>query len=91
MKILSSRAMSTYEILEVISNDLDVNENTIYPILRRLTNDGFLVIEKKNVGVGAPRKYFNITDLGKKKFVELEESWNMFIASVLKIMEGKYE
>ena len=91
MKILSSKPKSTFEILELISKDLEVNENTVYPILRRLTSDSLLVIEKKNVGVGAPRKYFNITELGEEKLVELEKAWTKFIGSVLKIMEGNYE
>lgn len=91
MKILSIRAMSTFEVLEVISNDLNVNENTVYPILRRLTSDEFLEVKKNNIGVGAPRKYFYLTMLGKERLLELENEWNTFLRSVSKIMGDKHE
>ncbi|XMB85994.1 PadR family transcriptional regulator [Mycoplasmatota bacterium WC44] len=91
MKILSNRAMSTFEVLEIISNDLSVNENTVYPILRRLTNDNFLEVKKNNIGVGAPRKYYYLTESGFARLEDLETEWNNFIKGISKIMGGKYE
>lgn len=91
VKILSIRAMSTFEVLEVISNDLNVNENTVYPILRRLTSDKYLEVKKNNIGVGAPRKYFYLTDLGEERLVELENEWNTFLKGVSRILGVSYE
>lgn len=92
MKLLSARHMSTFEILQIISKDLDVNENTVYPILRRLSNEGLLAIEKsKEEGMGAPRKYYLLTDLGSTKLAQLEAEWNKFLGNVSNILGGNYE
>ena len=91
MKLLSARRMSTFEVLQIISKDLDVNENTVYPILRRLSNDNLLAIEKSNEGMGAPRKYYYLTELGASRLVSLEQQWNGFITNVSNILGGNYE
>ena len=91
MKLLSKKEMSTYEVLEIISTDLDVNENTVYPILRRLTNDNILDVKKHNIGVGAPRKFYCLTEDGSEKLVKQESEWYNFIKKVSKIMEESYE
>lgn len=90
MKLLNSRRMSTFEVLQIISKDLDVNENTVYPILRRLSNDGLLAIEKSKEGIGAPRKYYFLTDLGAAKLITLETEWNGFIQNVSNILGASY-
>ncbi len=64
LKVLSIHEMSAYEIIEFSSEDLEINENTIYPILRRLHNEGYLAIEKRQASMGAPRKYYTITKTG---------------------------
>lgn len=86
MKLLDDRKASTFEILKQIK-DLDVNKNTVYPILRRLNNDGQLICEKGNNAVGAPRKYYSLSDGGKEKLTSLLESWRSFTASVNRILK----
>lgn len=91
MKLLSARHMSTFEVLQIISKDLDVNENTVYPILRRLKNDKLLDVEKSSEGMGAPRKYYYLTTLGEERLKNLENDWNGFITNVSNILGGNYE
>ena len=35
LKLVSQKDMYGFEVIETISKEIDVNENTIYPILRR--------------------------------------------------------
>ena len=91
IKILSTKEMSTYEVLGIISKDLDVNENTVYPIIRRLTNEGILDVKKMVNGIGAPKKYYILTPKGFEKLESQEDEWNNFLSKVAKIMEGNYE
>ncbi len=92
MKLLSNRHMSTFEILQIISKDLEVNENTVYPILRRLSKENLLAIEaNKEEGMGAPRKYYYLTDEGANRLEQLELEWNKFLGNVSNILGGNYE
>ncbi len=75
-----------YSIINNISKHLDVNENTIYPILRRLTKDGYFTTYLEESNIGAARKYYKITETGFNYYMELRESWDQFIGGVYEIL-----
>lgn len=83
---LVSEDMYGYSIINVISEHLDVNENTIYPILRRLTKEGYFTTYLKESQQGAPRKYYKITENGLLQYLELRDSWDEFIGGVYEIL-----
>lgn len=87
MKIIDIKKSSAFEILKKIKS-LDVNENTVYPILRRLNNDKFVTQEKGNNDVGAPRKYYDLTIKGREQLTQLVNDWDSFIGSVNQILKG---
>jgi PadR family transcriptional regulator PadR len=91
IKLISFKEKSASEILELISKDLEVNENTVYPILRRLKNEGTLTTERVSSTVGAPKKMYFITEQGKIHLEEQENEWLTFNQKVARIMEGNYE
>lgn len=78
--------MYGYMIINNISNHLDVNENTIYPILRRLTKEDYFTTYLKESNIGAPRKYYKITKKGFEYYMQLRESWDSFIGGVYEIL-----
>ncbi len=78
--------MYGYSIISNISEHLDVNENTIYPILRRLTKEEYFTTYLKESNVGAPRKYYKMTLKGFNYFLELRDSWDEFIGGVYSIL-----
>ena len=78
--------MYGYLIINNISKYLDVNENTIYPILRRLTKEGYFTTYLKESNIGAARKYYKITDKGFKHYLALRDSWDSFIGGVYEIL-----
>lgn len=51
-------------------------EGTIYPLLARLKNAGYLSYRWEESNAGPPRKYFKITPEGKKYLNELSHAWN---------------
>ncbi len=71
-----------YELLEEVSKIVDVNEGTIYPILKRLTNEGYFETYLEESNEGPIRKYYHITALGKKRSKEQKKEWNNFASSV---------
>jgi|LGVE01.1.fsa_nt_gb PadR family transcriptional regulator PadR len=78
--------MYGYLIINNISDHLDVNENTIYPILRRLTKEGYFTTYLKESNIGAPRKYYKITKIGFNYYLQLRDSWDSFIGGVYEIL-----
>lgn len=78
--------MYGYMIISNISEHLDVNENTIYPILRRLTKEGYFTTYLQESKIGAARKYYKVTELGFKHYLELRDSWDYFIGGVYHIL-----
>ena len=78
--------MYGYMIINNISKDLDVNENTIYPILRRLTLDGYFTTYLEESSIGAPRKYYQMTKKGFEYYLTLRDEWDEFIGGVYQIL-----
>lgn len=91
LKLLTKQRLSTYGVLERLSKPLDVNENTVYPVIRRLLADGYLDVEKKENPVGAPRKYFFATSSGVEYVTTLQQQWTQFTKGVDEILGGQDE
>lgn len=88
LSIIKQRDMYGYEVIEKLATDIDVNENTVYPILRRLTSQGLFDTYMEQTNIGAPRKYYKVTDLGKEKLNEYEQEWKSFLKGVFKLLGG---
>ncbi len=78
--------MYGYQVISDISKHLDVNENTIYPILRRLTQDGYFDTYLEESNLGAPRKYYKMTPSGFEYYLALRDEWDQFIGGVYEIL-----
>ena len=52
-----------------------VVEGTLYPLLMRLKNDGWLTYEWQESKHGPPRKYYSLTDAGRQFLSELDAAW----------------
>lgn len=77
-----------YELVEVVSKIVDVNEGTIYPILKRLTNEGYFETYLEESKEGPTRKYYHITALGKKRCKEQKKEWEDFASNVNEFIKG---
>lgn len=75
--ILEQRpAYATDIILKLQDAKLIVVEGTLYPLLTRLKNTGLLTYNWIESTQGPPRKYYELTELGRMFLKELEVSWN---------------
>lgn len=68
-------------------SDLLVVEGTLYPILTRLKDDGYLTYTWKESNAGPPRKYYQLTDTGKELYMALKNAWRELVSSVNKAIE----
>ena len=87
LESVRNRDMYGYELVTEVSKVIDVNEGTIYPLLKRLTNEHYFETYLRESSEGPPRKYYKLTILGKERMCELKENWLSFKDSVNKFIE----
>ena len=76
LSVLKEKEAYTSEILDTLKNaKLLVVEGTVYPLLTRLKNDGLLNYRWEESTSGPPRKYYELTELGKTFLNELNSTW----------------
>lgn len=80
--IVNKEDMYGYELVERVSKIVDVNEGTIYPILKRLTNENYFESYTKESTEGPIRKYYHITATGKEVMESQLKEWKKFSDNV---------
>ena len=83
LSIISGKEVYASDILdELKSSQLIVVEGTLYPLLTRLKNEGLLSYRWEESKSGPPRKYYEITEIGKTVLKELDISWKEMTKAV---------
>jgi len=76
--------------LELLSdNTFTLNEGTLYPILHQLEKDGMVKSYITETDSGKKRKYYQLTNKGKKLLVQKKEEWALFTSKINQIIGGK--
>jgi len=88
-KLLEKRDWYGYELISEISKSIVISEGTIYPLLRRVKNDGYVTTYLKESQSGPPRKYYKLTDEGKNVSKQLTAEWVDFADKVHKFLESR--
>ena len=71
---------------------LSIPEGTIYPLLNRMKTEGLVTSEWVEADAGHPRKYYSLTDQGRRRVRDMAASWRAFAAGLeglLAPIEGK--
>jgi len=73
-----------YSLIKSISGerDIEITEGTIYPILGRLAKEELVRSEWMESRQGPPRKYYSLTDKGKKAFELLHAEFAKLVRMV---------
>lgn len=79
-----------YKLTQEIKEIVTVSESTLYPVLRRLTKDGYLGTYDKEY-MGRNRRYYQLTEDGKKKYEEYLMEWDDFSTKINSILKGGHE
>lgn len=88
LKAIVADDLYGYQLVSRIYEVIQVNEGTIYPLLKRLSNDHLLESYLKESTEGPPRKYYHITSLGLARYEALLEEWTNFSESVNTYLKG---
>jgi PadR family transcriptional regulator PadR len=76
LRIVSSNKVYTADILERLSEtDFATQEGTLYPLLSRMRRDNLLDYEWQESGLGPPRKYYKLTEIGQQELADFQDYW----------------
>jgi PadR family transcriptional regulator PadR len=67
---------------------LDINEGTLYPLLRRLEGQGLLASEWL-VTEDRPRRYYKLSPAGKGVLEQLIKEWQDLVSVVARVLPEK--
>jgi len=79
---VTKKDMYGYELVSEVSKVIDVNEGTIYPLLKRLTNEHYFETYLMESTEGPPRKYYHLTISGEIYKNTLKADWEEFSKKV---------
>ena len=79
---VTRRDMYGYELVSEVAKVVDVNEGTIYPLLKRLTNERYFETYLRESTEGPPRKYYHLTAAGILYKDQLKKEWQEFSGRV---------
>lgn len=75
-----------YSLRQALSDQgMVVEEGTLYPLLRRLEAQGMLASEWR-IEDGPPRRYYTLSDEGKKLYTSLTASWRNLVDTVERLI-----
>ncbi|MBR3357718.1 MAG: PadR family transcriptional regulator [Solobacterium sp.] len=75
-----------YELAETISSAISVTAGTLYLVLKRLKDNGYLTTYLVESSGGPARKYYHITEEGKQYHKEQKSEWESFLRKVEKLI-----
>lgn len=87
LSIVEKQDSYGYEISQTIKIVADIKESTLYPILKKLEKAGFVTTYSQEFQ-GRKRKYYKITDLGRKQIIFLQAEWIEYKDNIDGIIEG---
>ncbi|MCH5335078.1 MAG: PadR family transcriptional regulator [Alistipes sp.] len=89
LSILSREDSYAPKIISYLKQtDMIVVEGTLYPLLTRLKNAGYLTYRWEESPQGPPRKFYMLTASGRDYLRMLDEAWDELVAQIAAIRHG---
>jgi PadR family transcriptional regulator PadR len=86
LTLLSRGDAYGYEIASKLMTDVGMGEGTIYPLMRRMQEDGMVSTYLMETSGGPPRKYYRLTAAGRTTLKAQRGEWKNFQAAVEKML-----
>ena len=74
------------KLAERTNNALEVTDGTLYPVLYRLESAGFVAVRWETQARGVPRKYYRLTESGRRELEQLRQEWTAFADAMAKLL-----
>ena len=91
LKLLEAKDMYGYQIIEELSNKSEnvflLKTGTLYPLLHGLENDGMISSYDEKADNQRTRRYYQLTNKGKRLLAKKQEEWKKYTQAVSCVME----
>jgi len=77
-----------HELREKSNGFFDLKEGTLYPALRRLEEREFVESRWREQPSGMPRKYYRLTDRGRRALAEALVIWDAMTEGAERVLKG---
>jgi PadR family transcriptional regulator, regulatory protein PadR len=91
LAVLSQMDTASYGyslIQRLAERGLEIEEGTLYPLMRRLEKQGLLASEW-DTSEARPRKYYRLSDLGREVLAQLSAEWFATAAVMRRLLDGE--
>ena len=76
-----------YSLMKRLEEEgMQIDQGTLYPLLRRL-EENELLESNWRMETSRPRKYYNLSDFGKKVLIEMSTEWSRIKTTVDQLLE----
>lgn len=82
LSLLSKGDNYAYDIANLMTEAVEMGEGTIYPLMRRMQNDGLVTTYFQDSASGPPRKYYKLTKQGSGALKQQISDWSAFASAV---------
>ena len=77
LALVQKEDTSGYKFTREIQAVISISESTLYPVLRRLQKEQFLVTYDRAY-LGRNRRYYQITEAGRQALSQYRTDWNQY-------------
>lgn len=77
-----------FALVGAISSEIKISEGTIYPLLKRIKDEGYVSTYLEESPEGPPRKYYRITEYGAAHLKALAEEWRALVQGIERIIRN---
>lgn len=92
LKLIEEEDMYGYQMIEELekksNNVFTLKAGTLYPILHGLEQQGIIMAYDRASEEGRQRRYYRITEKGRKLLREKSEEWETYARAVKQVMGG---
>jgi PadR family transcriptional regulator PadR len=86
LALLDGQDRYGYELVSLLSEEIDVALGTIYPLLKRIKSDGYVQTHTVDSPDGPSRKYYRLTDKGREVMAQSVREWTAFTQKIDRII-----
>ena len=92
LKLLENEDMYGYQMIEELARRSDdtfsLKAGTLYPLLHDMQNQGLISVYEKSAESGRLRKYYSLTENGRKVLEVKTQEWQEFSLGINKVLMG---
>lgn len=82
-----SKEQYGYSLLKALSDQgMEIEQSTLYPLLRRLESQGLLQSDWRIVDEARPRRYYVISAQGKDVLTKLKGEWSTMVGTMKQLL-----